>query len=146
MYFQCNLDQKILAHLAYWTSGLRQGSHFHCADQQDLFAPATQARLARRNSSGNSWKKEPLLNFLGCLAHKQSFNAYHVFSRSNDREKTRNNMVVTRITARRASWKLASASDSIFLRVSLYEFISGANSSFYQKKPDPIYLCNKLTK
>ena len=40
--------------------------------------------------------QEPSLNFLGCLPHKRSFNAYHVFSRSNDREKTRNNMVVTR--------------------------------------------------
>ena len=96
--------------------------------------------------------QEPSLNFLGCLPHKRSFNAYHVFSRSNDREKTRNNMVVTR-SPQEVKKGIVKAclrnDDSIFLqflRVSLYEFISGVNSSFYQKTADPIYLCNKLTK
>ena len=101
MYFQRKLDQKIFAHLAY-----------HWLETGQPFSSCRSAKLTRRNSSGNSWKKEPSLNFFGCLPHKRSFNRYHVFSRSNDREKTRNNMVVTRITPRRASWKLASASDS----------------------------------
>ena len=101
MYFQRKLDQKIFAHLAY-----------HWLETGQPFSSCRSAKLTRRNSSGNSWKKEPSLNFFGCLPHKRSFKGYHVFCRSNDREKTRNNMVVTRITPRRASWKLASASDS----------------------------------
>ena len=87
MYFQRKLDQKIFAHLPY-----------HWLETGQPFSSCRSAKLTRRNSSGNSWKKEPSLNFLCYLPHKGSFNGYHVFSRSNDREKTRNNMVVTRIT------------------------------------------------